>query len=309
MRKHIILPVLLSMMILLLFVSCSSNAQRASELLSLGEKYLLELNYEQAIVQLLTVIEIDPKKERAYILLADAYKQSGEQGKGQAILEMGFAILSESDAILENLINSMIKNDNAEAISRLVADVQRIGNLGKGGFEKSIHDLANSDNNEFVDRLINVLYTQDNNSALALSLELWVISNRVYDNEEERNIAISKLLTDREKAIPKLNPGDQFYLGGYDENGNRQGFGISFYGEGIKLDSTMYIGNWDNNVRTGEGTAYNGVYYYIMGNWTDDLPNGIMTSRYSRDMTSEGLYNYNVPKKQDTILKNQVTLI
>lgn len=43
------------------------------ELLSLGEKYLLELDYEQAILQFTAVIEVEPMNMRAYIGRADAH--------------------------------------------------------------------------------------------------------------------------------------------------------------------------------------------------------------------------------------------
>lgn len=51
----------------------SRQSLNIAELLNLGEKHLTELNYEQALVQFLKVIEIEPMNERAYIGAADAY--------------------------------------------------------------------------------------------------------------------------------------------------------------------------------------------------------------------------------------------
>ncbi len=48
-------------------LSNSNAAPSPAELLSLGEKYLSELDYEQALVQFLKVIEIEPMNERAYL--------------------------------------------------------------------------------------------------------------------------------------------------------------------------------------------------------------------------------------------------
>ena len=53
----------------------------ADELLNLGEKYLLELDYEQAIVQFTKLIEIEPKNARAYTRLAEAYIGMGNTDK------------------------------------------------------------------------------------------------------------------------------------------------------------------------------------------------------------------------------------
>lgn len=256
----------------------NKNAERAlsaTELLDLGEKYLRELNYEQAIVYLIASIEIEPRTEKVYILLAEAYKQSGEPQKGQAVLEMGFALFYDDALILEKLLDSMIDNGDATAVGRLVADVQRIGNIGTMGIRNSLQKLINSDDELFIIELIAVLYEQDGNSALALSLELWLIINKEYDSDTELQNAINKLLEERENSIPKLNAGEEFYLGEYDEEGKRSGFGIAFYGDGVKLDSTMYIGYWDNDVRSGEGTAYKEyISNYIKGFWASDLPNG-----------------------------------
>ena len=53
--------------------------QSAAELLALGEKYLLELNYEQAIVYFTKVIEIEPMNVRAYVGRGNAYVLWDEQ--------------------------------------------------------------------------------------------------------------------------------------------------------------------------------------------------------------------------------------
>ena len=135
--KKLLLPLLL---ILISLTACNTKPEEmtAQEFLDLGEKYLLELKYEQAIVYFTASIEIEPRNEKAYVLLADAYKQSGEPSKGQAVLEMGFALFYEDTLILEKLLDSMIDNGDADAVGRLVADVQRIGNLKEGGFENSL---------------------------------------------------------------------------------------------------------------------------------------------------------------------------
>jgi len=58
----------------------SSGGQLSvAELLSLGEKYLLELDYEQAIVYFSRVIEIEPRNARAYVGRGTAYVLWNEQ--------------------------------------------------------------------------------------------------------------------------------------------------------------------------------------------------------------------------------------
>ena len=49
------------------------QGNRFHEQLSLGEKYLNEMNYEEAVIALQAAVEIDPKNPEPYLLLADAY--------------------------------------------------------------------------------------------------------------------------------------------------------------------------------------------------------------------------------------------
>ena len=49
------------------------KSNKLQQQLSLGEKYLQELDYENAIVAFEKAIMIDPKSEDAYLCLADVY--------------------------------------------------------------------------------------------------------------------------------------------------------------------------------------------------------------------------------------------
>jgi hypothetical protein len=75
----------------------------AAELLDLGEKYLLELDYEQAIVQFSKLIEIEPKNARAYTALAETYTALGQTDEVIAILEQGLTQLPDNADILAML--------------------------------------------------------------------------------------------------------------------------------------------------------------------------------------------------------------
>jgi hypothetical protein len=78
-------------------------------LLDLGEKHLLELNYVQAIATFTKLIEIDPKNERAYLGLAEAYLENGKPEKAIGVLRDGLEQLPDSAAIkalLEELAKS-----------------------------------------------------------------------------------------------------------------------------------------------------------------------------------------------------------
>jgi tetratricopeptide (TPR) repeat protein len=107
---HLILAlaVALTLSLSLLLASCSKaeTPLTAAELLDLGEKFLLELDYEQAIVYFTKLIEIEPKNARAYIGAAEAYVALGRTDEAIAILEEGLVQLpgnAEITALLDSL--------------------------------------------------------------------------------------------------------------------------------------------------------------------------------------------------------------
>lgn len=78
-------------------VSAINKADNSpTKLLSLGEKYLTELKYEEALVQFLKVIEIEPMNERAYLAAAEAYIGLGQTDKAIEVLEKGLLALPDS---------------------------------------------------------------------------------------------------------------------------------------------------------------------------------------------------------------------
>ena len=64
-----------------------SQAKELAEALDLGDKYLSELNYEQAVASYRAAIEIDPKCADAYIGLADTYLAMGDPEEANRVLE------------------------------------------------------------------------------------------------------------------------------------------------------------------------------------------------------------------------------
>lgn len=77
-RLSIVIAVVILAMV---FFGCQSEEKPLSieELLSLGEKYLLCLDYEQAIVCFTRIIDIDPMNVRAYVRRGDVYVIWNEQ--------------------------------------------------------------------------------------------------------------------------------------------------------------------------------------------------------------------------------------
>lgn len=98
-----IIAVALCVVLALTFVASCSEAERpltVSELLEVAERYLLEGSYEQALVEFMKVIEIDPMELRGYTGAADAYIGLGRYDEAVAILEQGLSVLPDNVQLL-----------------------------------------------------------------------------------------------------------------------------------------------------------------------------------------------------------------
>ncbi|WP_031547542.1 tetratricopeptide repeat protein [Oribacterium sp. FC2011] len=73
-----IIRVFINLLIVLTLCSCASKAQQIEKQLTLGNKYLIDLDYEQAILAFNKVIEIDPKITDAYNGLGEAYYKQAQ---------------------------------------------------------------------------------------------------------------------------------------------------------------------------------------------------------------------------------------
>lgn len=62
------------LLVLALFTACTSSAQKAAQQLELGQKYLTEQNYAEAVVAFTEAIQLDPNNIDAYMGRAEAYK-------------------------------------------------------------------------------------------------------------------------------------------------------------------------------------------------------------------------------------------
>lgn len=123
-KNTVIVVVIITVIILAIAATIGFNiyteAERAhavAQHLDLGERYLLDLNYEQALVHFLQVIDIEPKNPRGYTGAAESHLGLEQYDEAIAILEQGLEALPEGDG------------DN---IAEMLEDVTIIGNLSRG---------------------------------------------------------------------------------------------------------------------------------------------------------------------------------
>ena len=97
-----------------LATACASQDKplTAGELLSLGEKYLLETDYEQALVHFTKLIEIEPMNPRGYTGAAEAYVALGEDEKALEVLQQGLA--HTADSAIEEMLAQLTASPEPE---------------------------------------------------------------------------------------------------------------------------------------------------------------------------------------------------
>ncbi|MDR3310796.1 MAG: tetratricopeptide repeat protein [Oscillospiraceae bacterium] len=87
-----------------------------SELIGLGDKYLLDLDFEQAVVYFELLIELEPKNPRGYTGLAEAYIGLGETEKAVRTLEKG-ARKADDAGEIEALLEALLAENPGAAAS------------------------------------------------------------------------------------------------------------------------------------------------------------------------------------------------
>ena len=98
--KKILRTLLALALTLAVLAGCAQNAQAAwKEQYDLGMRLLSEQSYEEAILAFREAIRVDPKREEAYIGLADVYLAQGDGAAALAAVEEGIAQCGESDAL------------------------------------------------------------------------------------------------------------------------------------------------------------------------------------------------------------------
>ena len=106
MKKFLAVVLCVVLVFVLVFVAHCANAERpltVNELLELAERYLLEGNYERALIYFERVIEIDPTNPRGYTGAADAYVGLGRIDDAIDILRQGLVTLPGNQEILDAL--------------------------------------------------------------------------------------------------------------------------------------------------------------------------------------------------------------
>ena len=104
----------------------NSPAQRLKKQLSLGERYLSELKYDEAVLAFEEALKIEPRTEAAYIGLANAYIGKEDYESALAAVERGIEAVGETEAFMA------LKEDIEEQLRPQESEAEQTEDTGEG---------------------------------------------------------------------------------------------------------------------------------------------------------------------------------
>lgn len=253
MKKY--LAIMVSLILTLTTVGCSKTVeQQVAEQLELGQKYLSELNYEEAIVAFQKVIELDPKVWDAYTGIAKVYFDQEKYAEAAGILEDGLLQIPMSDT---TMILEVYKKWSEEA--KIQGDNKLLLELYEKTLELKPNDKDISDALDDIKKQID-----EENSILQYEQSLKEMALKIIE-EENYDFSDALILSEdfqsmvKELSNPVIFPAD----------GDRS---IGVYPGGY-----IYFGQMHDDKREGEGRWFYGTIKQITivsANWSNDKPNG-----------------------------------
>lgn len=209
----------------------------------------------------------DVEAMKEYLLRMGDYQQVS------VLAQMAYAQTGDED-FLPVLFAAKGRQKDFDGIGRLIEDVEIVNGMKDKYMEILIQDYYDNQDMDSMKELAKVLEEKESCEGMTLALNLLA----VYEEKGEEGIAgLLETYYRDEKDLPVIDAGSQVYIGSYDEDGLRSGFGICFYGASVKKDSRIYAGNWEKGLRSGEGRAYRTASYRIKCGWAQDYPEGEVT--------------------------------
>ena len=236
-----------------------STEEQIAEQLELGQKYLAEMNYEEAVVAFQKVIELDDRNVEAYLGLGQVYEKQAEAVMANNRAE-ALGYYEQAAEAYEKVLE--LDPGNTEAMKRLSVIYKELGDLEKlrdlvGDYEKQGHGGNAIDQLEVWRSCIQII------SQIGEACEAGDIDQVFFlmQSDEYRRLQDMAM----ELGNPVFDMGSGKGLGLYpvvtEEYGN----------------CMIYYGNYKNAVRDGSGYwmgYYGGNNYRAHGQWAADVPEG-----------------------------------
>ncbi len=289
-------------------IACGKTVEeQIAEQMDLGERYLEEMKYEEAIVAFQKVIELDDKNVEAYLGLSQAYVALGDTEQALTVLETGYEktqdqrIQEKLDELREMLgINGSGSGTDADGSGGGGTSDGQPGSDGSQGGE--------SGNGE------NPAGGQESDGQAGSGGETGTESQP----EDETGVSpadeefLTNLVEEMEEILNDEDGGDSGENGGSDEGGEDVYEQLERYRPQMRGDEPIvimidddtgigvyrtrgaslmiYYGGYVDGKRHGRGVwmgNWSSAKYRAVGQWADDAPNGEQVERVEMDIQTQ----------------------
>lgn len=147
MNKKIILTLAAVSTVSLTITGCfKSKEERYAEKLDLGDKYLKELNYEEALASYQDALKIDEKQEAVYERLVSVYHIQKDYKASKELLDKGIQVMKEEEKEMEagrlGLLAELVENHQESEEEKAPSVLYPVEQDGKWGFEDGSEKLV-----------------------------------------------------------------------------------------------------------------------------------------------------------------------
>ena len=171
---QLVAAVLLAVMLL---TACASGASKAADKIELGQKYLTELNYTEAVASFTEAIRLDPDNIQAYMGRAEAYLALGEYEK--ALEDYRFVSQKTEEMPYTRAISYM---GQAEVYEKIDKQDRALADYGLAKVLLTVSDVGKAESvseDDIKIKLVEALYAH-----AMLSEKIKVYDNALEDYEE-----------------------------------------------------------------------------------------------------------------------------
>ena len=262
MMKWMKMEILILIMLTALMGCKKSTEQQIAEQMSLGQKYLEEANYEEAIVMFNKVIEIDPLMAEAYVGIAQCYENQSDFETALNILDEGVQVIGR-DILPEETIERI-----AEIYSRLSEWFSQQGNIDLVLRCYSSIIQIQPDNEEVKEKKNEIQIIQEKRPLLE-EMAHSIVGKNTYDFQDMEILSedFQALIAGVEKPVI-FAVEDGLYLGVYP-------------------GGYIYYGEMEDGKRSGNGYwCYGDIRQFtkIRCEWEEDVPNGSAVKELYRNL-------------------------
>ncbi|MCL7748024.1 tetratricopeptide repeat protein [Halalkalibacter alkaliphilus] len=216
---------------LLIFIGgCSKqvSSEMIQEKLALGTKYLLEENYEEALLVYQDIIEIDKKVEEAYKGISNIFVIQGNPAEAETIIEEGIKAVDDKNSLRVHLAEVYeVQEKNEEAIELYQEIIDEDSRYLQAYIGLSNLYYSNDDVADMIAVLEEAINQDPENPAP------YLLVAEAYESIGDRESAISYI-----KDAHSLDP--SYYLG-------------------YEIIEQLFNGNWEELARLGDSVLAEGM--------------------------------------------------